>query len=286
MFASFFKKNEKKTGIYKIENNNLIEIDETPGNGSINSIIEHFGYPTNLVHVVLAFDSNKIECLGFKVLTKELIFVLQKSDYKKISYSDVMKEISNIDWKFEYDSLKIEDVFNDAVKEENLSVDFLKSISSDLTLIKDNVYQSEKFGLFFYFENNILKSFDSTGYDSTATKWFKNINPNMYQHILKEANLYHGREENAMKEVNLQCEAMLDLPDGVKNEFVNLHVSELGNVNFYNILITHYNQDCELEDFLIVNKGRLKKYDSKTFAVGDYIYEFDENNHLTKSRTI
>lgn len=36
--------NNRKTGVYKVENNKLIELDELPGNGSINAIIEELGF--------------------------------------------------------------------------------------------------------------------------------------------------------------------------------------------------------------------------------------------------
>jgi hypothetical protein len=82
MFTKLFSKknNEYKTGIFEISDGNLVQLDETPGNGSIISIIEYLGYATNLVHIVHIFDSKNIECLGFKVLSEKLVFALAKNE--------------------------------------------------------------------------------------------------------------------------------------------------------------------------------------------------------------
>lgn len=283
MFTKLFSKknNENKTGIFEIKDGNLLELEVTPGNGSINSIIEYFGYATNLVHIVHTFDSKKLECLGFKVLSKKLVFALSKSKKTNISYSDVLKEVNNIDWDFEYSSLNVEDILNEAVDSENMNLDFFKSVLSDLHLVESSTYKSEKLGLYFYFENDILKSFNSSGFDNSATKWLKNLNPTMFEQMLKEAITYHDSELDAMEEVNKLSESILNIPHAAKNEFIELHKKSNGNVNFYNLLIAHYTQDCDLEEFLFMNKGRYTKLRENEFEVGKFIYEFSESNQLT-----
>lgn len=273
------KEHESKSGIYKIDGKNLIELDETPGNGSINSIVENFGYPTNLVHTVFTFDSKKIECLGFKTLSNELIFVLAK-DKKEVLFSDVLKEINSIDWDFEYSSLNVEDILNEAVDAENLNLSFLKSVVTDLLSIGNNVYKSERLSLYFCFENEILKSFSSSNYENSATKWLKNINPLMFEQMLQEARAYHNKEQDAVEEVNKHSESLLGIPQAINNEFIELHKKHNGNVNFYNLLLAHYTQNCKLEEFLFMNKGRYSNIDENKFGVGNFVYEFGETNEL------
>src|SRR4051794_41002162 len=98
MFSNLFsrKADKHKTGFYKIEGSKLFEIREIPGNRSINSVIEYLGYATNHIRIVNTFDSNKIDCLGFKTLSQELIFVLAKSPSTKLSFSDVLKEVRKV----------------------------------------------------------------------------------------------------------------------------------------------------------------------------------------------
>lgn len=269
-----------ETGIYKIEGKVLMELEKTPENGSINSIIDFLGYPRNHIHIVHTFDSEKIDCLGFKVLSKELVFALAKDKKTKLSFADISKEINLIDWNFEYSSLNIEDILNDGVELRNLDFLFLKSVINDFSLYKEKTYQSKKLGLYFFFENDILANFSSSGFDNSATKWLKNLNPYIFKKMLKEAKQYHHNEKDSMTEVNILSESILNTPQAFKNEFIESHKKSNNNVNFYNLLIAHYSQDCTLEEFLFMNKGRYKEINKNSFEVGYFIYEFDELNKL------
>ena len=53
-----------------------------------------------------------------------------------------------------------------------------------------------------------------------------------------------------------------------------------GNINFYNLMITHYTQGCELKDFIFMNKGRFKKIDELNYEVANFVYEFNDLNEL------
>lgn len=276
----FSKEDGNGTGVFKVKDKNLIELTEMPGNGSINSIIENLGYPINLIYTVHRFDSKRIDCLGFKILSKELVFVLARDKEAKVSYSDVFKEINQIDWDFEYSSLNIEDILNDGIELENISLDFFKSVINDLSYVNEQTYQSKKLGLYFSFEEDTLKAFTSTSWDSSSTKWLKNLNPYMFEQMLKEANLYHDNEIDAMEEVNNHCESLLNIPQAMQNEFIELHRKQNGNINLYNLLITHYSQNCNLDEFQFMNKGRYSKVGKNSYTIGKFVYEFGDLNQL------
>lgn len=281
MFSNLFsrKTDKNKTGFYKIDEGKLIEIEETPGNGSINSIIEYLGYPKNYIYIVHTFNSTKINCLGFKTLCKELIFVLAKSPETKLLFSDVSKEVGTVDWSFEYSSLNIEDILNEGIELENFDFDFLKSVI-DLTPDGENLFKSKKLGLYFQFDDGILKAFTSSGMDNSSTKWLKDLNSIMVRKMTEEASLYHDNEIDTMDEVNKQAQSLLGIPHAVNNEYIPLHRNHNGNVNFYNLLMTHYTQTCNLNEFLFINKGRYSQLDRMTYGVGNFIYEFDYSNEL------
>lgn len=281
MFKNLFENTGKtsKTGFFKVENSNLIGIDEISGNGSINSCIESLGFPTNHIRTVITFNSSKIDTLGFKALSKELVFVLAKTKETKISYSEVQKEIEQIDWDFEYSSLNVADILEEGIEFENFSLEFLQSVV-DLTEEDENIYKSDQLGLYLQFEDGILKAFTSSGWDNSATKWLNNLNPAMVNRMIEEAKQYHQNDIDTMEEVNKQAKAILGIPHAVNNEFIPLHSKRNGNVNFYNLLITHYNKNCNLDEFLFMNKGRFRKINAITFEVGNFIYTFDTIGQL------
>lgn len=271
-------KDKNKTGIYVFENSNLIELEETPGNGSINSIIESIGFSTNQIHTVHTFDSRKIEVLGFKMFSKEVLFALAKKD-RIITITDIAKEKKQIDWQFEYSSLNVEDFLNDGIDAQNLSYDFLSPVLK-LTKEENDLFKSEEYDLYLQFENNVLQAFTSSEWENSSSKWLKGLNEKMFQDMVEEAKKYHDNNIETMEEVNNQAESLLNIPEAMNNEFIPLHTKRNGNINFYNLLITHYTQDSELGDFIFMNKGRFKKIDEFSYEVGNFIYEFNELNEL------
>ena len=284
MFKYFFSNNQilSKTGFFKADKEKLIAINEIQGNGSINSCIESLGFATNQIRTVNTFSSNKTDCLGFKVLSKQLVFVLAKTKETKLSYSDVQKELNQIDWNYEYSSLNVEDILQDGINFENFDLTFLKSVI-DLKEDEENIFTSEQFGLYLQFENGILKAFTSSGWDNSATKWLADINPVMIRKMTEEAREYQQNDMDTMDEVNRQSKSILGIPHAMKNEFIPLHSKNNGNINFYNLLITHYSNDCNIDDFIFMNKGRFRKINSNTIEVGHFIYNFNEFGQLESS---
>lgn len=279
MFKNLFSKDEysSKTGFFKVENKKLIPIDELE-KGSINDCIEQIGFPTNHIYTIHSFDSDKISVLGFKTLTKELQFVLAENK-SKISFSDVSKAIKGIDWDFEYSDLNIEDILQDGIDYENFDLNFVKSIMQ-LTKEDKDLYKSENLGLYLQFENGILKVFTSSEWENSSTKWLKDINQPMVKNMINEAKQFQRNEIEAMEEVNRQTKALMNVPEAMKNEFLSLHENSNGNFNFHNLVIAHYTQECNQDDFLFMNKGRFNKIDESIFEVGKFKYEFDNNREL------
>lgn len=284
MLLDFFGNNQSvsKTGFFKVDKDKLIPINEIPGNGSINSCIESLGIATNQIRTVNTFSSDKTDCLGFKALSKQLVFVLAKTRETKLSYSDVQKELKQIDWNYEYSSLNVEDILQDGIDFENFDLAFLKSVV-DLKEDSENIFKSEQLGLYLQFENDILKAFTSTGWDNSATKWLADLNPGMIKRMTEEARQYQQNDMDIMDEVNRQAKSILGIPHAVKNEFIPLHRKSNGNVSFYNLLITHYSKDCNIDDFLFMNKGRYRRINANTIEVGRFIYSFNEFGQLESS---
>lgn len=269
-----------RTGIYRFSDGRLIELDEEPGNGSVNSIIEELGFSLSQVHPIYTFDSEVIECIGFKIFTKQAVFVLAKENSSGLTTNVVDQEIKRIDWDSEYSSLNVEAILNEGIDSKSLNYDFLSSITQ---LVKDvnNVYHAPSLGLYLNFENELLDSFASAEWSNSASRWLKDLNESMFSKILSEAKKYHDNEMEAMEEVNLQCDSLLEMPQALKNEFIPLHMKLTGNINFYNLLAVHYNFEIPIQEFKIVNKGRFILKDENKFEVDGFYYQFGSNGKLT-----
>ncbi|WP_339869375.1 hypothetical protein [uncultured Algoriphagus sp.] len=276
-----------KTGIYKVDNGVIVDLEESPGNGSINAIIEYLGFDTSQVHTIFTFDSPVIEIIGFKIFTQEPVFTLAKNKATRVDFRSLIKEIKGIDWEYEYSSHTVEDALSEGIERESFTFDFLNSV----LLLKregDDLYQAPKFGLYLKFENGLLKSFTSSDWSNSASKWLKGINNTMFEGMLSEAMQYHRNEIEAMEEVNLQCEALRGIPQAIQNEFIYLHEKLNGNINFFNLLAAHYNllagERIKIDDFKTVNKGRYVAIDETTLKAGQFVFQFDSNGFLSQSQ--
>ncbi|MBK7683071.1 MAG: hypothetical protein KA347_00580 [Bacteroidia bacterium] len=267
----------QSTGFYKIDGSKLILFE--PINNTIYGAIQHLGYINNRIHIVHIFNSSALSCIGFKTFTKELIFVLIKESNKNVTINDITKEVNKIDWSDEYSSLNIEDILNEGIVQKSFDFNFLKSTIKDLSVDGENLFKSEKLGLYFQFENELLIAHASLGWDSIATKWLRNLNINMVKKMIDEANLYQSNEIDVYEEVNNQCESLLKIPNAIQNEFIPLHMKENSNINFYNLLIAHYTRNCSIQNFLLMNKGRIKQIDTNFYEAGHFKYRF-ENDKL------
>jgi len=282
MFKGLFsrKSNSKGTGIYKLVGEKLIEYDNQPENGSINSIIEELGFELTQVHTIHTFDSSIIECIGVKIFSKNVVFVLAKDKNLSVSSRALKQEMNDIDWDFEYSSHTIEDILNEGIEAKNLTQEFLNS-NIELQLEEGNsVYLAPSLDLYLYFKDGILESYTSSEWTNAASKWLISVNKKMFNEILAEAINFHGNEIEAMEEVNLQCNALQRIPEAVNNEFIPQHIKKTGNTNFYNLLAAHYDGSINIEEFKIVNKGRFFQQEENSLVIEKFVYQFDTEGSL------
>jgi len=101
------KLNVSPTGVFTVNDKNLIPLNELQGIGSISDIAENLGY--SKWHTIITFESKKFECIVFKRRTKEPIIIFAKDKSQSLQYSDVIKIIQKIDWDFQWRQLDFED---------------------------------------------------------------------------------------------------------------------------------------------------------------------------------
>lgn len=287
MFDNFFRKKSRgaKTGLYKLEASKLIEFDIFPGDGSINSIIISCGYELSQIHTVFLFDSKYLEYIGVKVFSKDLVFAKVKQEKCPIDLRILKNEIDKIDWDNEYSSHIVLDILNKGIETKSLSLEFLNSVL-ELKKEGDSLYHVPNFDLYLNFRYGKLENFTSFNWLNADSKWLKKVNNVMFDAILKEAIQYHSNEIEAMEEVNLQCWAIRNIPNAIKNEFIPLHIKSNRNINFYNLLASHYDSNIYIDDFKAVNKGRFILRNEISLEVDKFLFRFDQNGFLQVSEQI
>jgi len=280
MFKNIFGGSKKrKSGVYTFENGKLVEFDESPGNGSVNAIIESLGYDINQIHSIWTFDSNKISNIGVKVLSKIPVFVITENGVSNLNLMTLNRALAKIDWRFEYESTVVEDILNEGIENENLSLNFL-SKATKLVQKSNNIYKAENFGLLLHFEEEKLVRFTSSDGLTAESRWLKELNPSLFNSMLDEARQFQDSEMDALEEVHNQCVALRSIPDAFKNQFLSQHINEYGNYNFYNLNAAHYSPTITKKTFIKTNKGRYIQLGQYQLRVQDYTYNFGEDGLL------
>lgn len=275
--------NNGKNSLYKIVNNQFVALDEELAKGSVNDVTEYIGYNLDQINTVFTLDSKITECIGFKILTKEPVFVWLKEKTVKMNFKILQKQIEQIDWSFEYDSHRVDEILQQGVENKSLSFEYINTLVN-LEKESDNIYLSKDLRLYLTFKNGYLEQFTSSDWLSSSSKWLQEVNKTMFENMVEEARSFHDTDYEVMEEVNIQCSALQEIPYALKNEFISHHIKPNGNINFYNLLAAHYNDsdnsEITLERFEIVNKGRIVGQGNLSFEVDSYIYSFNDDGKL------
>lgn len=268
-------KSERKTGVYIIQDEKLIELESLPENGSINAITKSLGFNNSQAHSILLFDSKVISGIIVKVFTKEILFILTEEGISSLNNSTLQSEIKNIDWDEEYSSYSIEGILSDGIDNKEFTYDFLNSVI-ELDQKSDSIYYSINLDLLLYFENDYLIKYSSAdGYNAEA-KEFKSSNPKYFDAVLSEAKSFQVSKSNVINEVNHQFKALFSIPNALRNEHLEDYKNELGNYNFFNLWVANYGS-TSLSEFLNINKGRYIKLSDNLIKVNNTTFEFSED---------
>lgn len=284
LFNNLFRNESKqsKTGIFVLKTGDLVELDQLPGGGSFNDITNSLGYNNSEIHTVLLFDSKNIEAIGVKVFTQEVVFAVSKNN-KNLTLPQLNSELRNVDWGFEYDSNRIEEILNEAIDEKSLTLNFLNSV---LALIpqSESIYSSRKLDLLLHFENGTLIKYSSPDGYNSAAKWLRNLNGSLFNDLYSEAINNQKTELDAIFEVNNQCDALQSIPDATQNPYMDLHLNSKGIPNFYNLWVAHYLPKITIGDFMSMNRNRYKRLSNREIVVNEITYNFDEDGYLIDSQ--
>ncbi|HZV68825.1 MAG TPA: hypothetical protein VFG10_04745 [Saprospiraceae bacterium] len=277
-------------GVFIKGNESFREPFNYSGDGSINSVIDYLDYHRDQIHTVFAFEEKAFNVIGFKVFTKEVVFVMTQKNILSVSYSRIQNFIDSIDWKNEYEPFKVEDILNNSIENKSLDFLFLWEVLSLEAPIKTGTCYSNKLELTLEFEDgDLVKFYDKNGLNASA-RHLKYINPSVVNNYYKEAEYYRNKtnKENIILEVNAQADSYSKTPEGYANQFINEFKTPQKNINFYNLLIAKYGAKTSISEFKQINYGRFKLINEKNnmtiLSVNGYNFIFDaKGNYLYSS---
>jgi len=289
-FASGFK-----TFIPKEDGYVLKEINIEDNKKTINNICNYLGYNSEQYYMYYDYDlkDNAILFVIFKAFTSDIICILTDESINTLSQKNVDSYLVNYDLSKDFNSYDIENKLKDGVKNKSLSKEFLSDVFNNPISDNDS-FVAVEIGYELHFKNGVLTSYNpSDGLNKWAKSW-KNEMPERYRKYYNEASRYQTNETDILKELNAQADAFANTPDGVMNEYIKFHTNNSGIVNYKMLLVAHYNQTMNIDEFKLINKGRYElsnefndqdNYKRTTYRVNKGLYTFDEKGKLINSYT-
>jgi len=262
---------------------------------SINNICKFLGYNSEEFYTYNDFDlkNSKVFIVIFKSFSDKIICVLTEDTVESIEQKDIDNYLVNFNLKDDFDSYDVESTLEDGVKNKSLSKEFLSEVFNNPISDNDS-FVAVEIGYELHFKNGVLTSYNpSDGLNKWAKSW-KNEMPERYRKYYNEASRYQTNEMDILKELNAQADAFANTPDGVMNEYIKFHTNNSGIVNYKMLLVAHYNQTMNIDEFKLINKGRYElsnefndqdNYKRTTYRVNKGLYTFDEKGKLINSYT-
>ena len=260
---------------------------------SINGISEQLGYHPDQVYTYCGcYKDKKISTITFEIFTKNIAFILSQSGVENIEQKDVDFALKDFDTKYEYGSHNAQDILQRGIDNKSLRVDFLSKVLHIKDPDDNGLFYIESLGLDLFFIDGILTDFQTSDGLSVWAKHWKELNPAMFRDYENVARKFWGNNlPMVIKEVNKQADAWSLIPQAMNNEFIPLHRTIYGTINFFMLNVCHYTKTIRLSEFLEINHGRYKEVNPlfgnslitiKQYNLDSFTYEFTEDGVLLR----
>lgn len=276
--------------------------NDAPLEGSINDALQLLGYDHNQFYTYMDYDQTyesnnedeSIFSVCLKVMTEEIICVLANNGLTALTDADVNRYMRDFDFKHEYSHYSLTSDLDEAIIEHNFSIQFVAEALGIPYSPDDNMLYSNRLKYNFYFEGGYLAGYEiADGYNREAHD-LKDSGSWIYQNIESHARKFHGMNETArINEINIQCHAFYNVPEGMQNANLSEFENGDGSYNFKMMLVakyqgTEYGQGITYEDCKCICHNELKfvekdeeGFDKLTkYRYRNYIVAFDEKGNL------
>lgn len=279
----FTRRKKESSGIFVKKGGNYEELINEVTKESINAVTEYLGYNIDQVHTIHAFDEKDLEVVVVEIFSKNIVFVLTDKKVTDLDKRRMDRFLRSVDWAMEYDSFTVEEILDSGIENHSLTSEYLSKIL-EIDNSEDGMLFVEKLGLYLVFADGYLIDYQSSDGLNKSAKLLKELNFKLLESYYKEAQKYHKDDyEGLMNEVNTQADCFTATPHTYSNEFIQFHKSEFGNVNFYNLMIAHYDKVVNINEFKEINKGRYTESigtNSTNLFMGKFEYEFDSKGQI------
>lgn len=282
-----FINSKRSSGLFVQNDYWFEEVKDKIDELSVNGICKHLGYKPIETHALLNFNNKSkiIEYVVVELFTTNIIYVSTQKYPKKLTSEEVKNFMSQFIWEEEYNAVSIEGTLKEGIESKSLTFEFLSRVLDLEETESTGTFKAEKIGFLLTFKKGVLSGFKLDNQLSARTRSFKSHNPELVKQYAQNAKYHWGEDyDRIFDEVNMQFEALVNTPDGFSNEYIELHREPKYNtINFLMLLVCHYEQSIDLDNFRVFNKGRYlesKTANSTVLTLGNFVYEFSQYGQL------
>jgi len=282
---SFTKK--KSSGIFIPNGEGFSELTDYIGEGSINDISHHLGYnPNQTITYFGDFDQNfDVVDVIIEIFSCNIVFVLTKDTVIELEKNKVDYFLRDLEFSNEFGGINSTDILQSGIENKSFSIEFLSRVLNLNNANPNGIFYAISIDLYLSFKDGLLIDFISADGLSNWARHYKQLNPDFIFNIEKTATKFWGDEKSKIiNEINIQCDALSNIPHFLDNEYLKLHETDFGSTNYFMLLVCHYNHEISLSQFIEINHGRYKTYTSSNslikFGLDRFIYEFSVDGSL------
>lgn len=284
---NYLKRNES-TGIFVYDNGVYREYKADVGNGSINAISIALDYNLNEVHSYFLSEgaSEKIHHIVLEVFSRNVVFVLTHKHITFITDKDIRKGMTGFSYDYEYSPSRVHDILTVGVENGTLGIDFLSEVLSIKNTANFGLFYAKKIRTYLQVTNGVLTDFQFDDGFSTGARQLKSANQTVFDAISEIAKRHRPNDIFMQtREINQQSEAWAMVPGARGNEYCRLHRYPNGGINFYMLMVCHYDQYITEEEFRNINFGRYDwdkswKGIGRKYNCGHFTFQFSPDGAL------
>ena len=277
---------KQSSGVFVQDGDGYSEMMELPGNGSINDINLHLGYRPSQVFGY--FDTKRkdtgIILVSVEIFTKNIVFVLTEKSVVTLGAADMADYFTSFTFETVFPSYVAEPILKQGIEDKSLTFEYLSRVLMIKDGDPDGLVYVERLELYLYFIDGILVDFQaSDGLNEWAKLW-KQKNRQFLLDYYRVAQLHWpGRTDQILAEINAQADAWAGIPNAIDNEYIPLHTTSHGTVNFVMLRVCHYTHTMSFDEFATINHGRFVPVGHDIYQVGRFAYTFDREGDLVSS---
>lgn len=275
------------SGVFIPDGNGYSEMTKLPGKGSINDINLHLGYHPSQVFGY--FDTKKkdagIMIVSVEIFTQNVVFVLTDTSILTLSAEDIADYLGNFTFETVFPSYVAEPILQLGIEDKSLTFEYLSRVLEIQDGDPDGLIYVPKLELYLYFIDGLLVNFQaSDGLNEWAKLWKQKNREFLLDYYRVAQFHWPDRTDRILAEINAQADAWAGIPNAFNNEYMPLHTTRHGTVNFVMLRVHHYTHIITFEEFTTINHGRFVPVGLDTYQVGRFEYTFGEEGYLVSSR--